>query len=117
MIVSASRVSVNFRVQPGAKELDDRSTRDAERLAAYVRSQGIGPTRLILASFADTGGTPQANQVAAQQQIELVRAALTREGIVPGQALAFGNDLLMANNTTPVSREPNGRVEVYLAPQ
>jgi len=117
VIASASRVSVDFRVQPGAKELDNRGTRNAERLAAYVKSQGIGPTRLILASFADTGGTPQANQLAAQQQIELVRAALTKEGIMPGQAIAFGNDLLMAGNTTPPGRERSGRVEVYLAPQ
>jgi len=111
VIASASRVSVDFHVQPGAKELDDRGTRDAERLAAYVMSQGIGPTRLILASFTDTGGTPQANQAAAQHQIELLRAALTTEGVVPGQAIAFGNDLLVAG------RERNGRVEVYLAPQ
>lgn len=117
MIASASRVSIDFHIQPGAKELDDRGTRDAERLAAYVRSQGIGPTRLILASFADTGGTPQANQAAAQQQIELVRAALIKEGIVPGQAIAFGNDLLAAGNATVAGRERNGKVEVYLAPQ
>lgn len=116
VIASASRVSLDFHIQPGAKGLDDRGTRDAERLAAYVRSQGIGPARLILASFADIGGTPQANQLAAQQQIEVVRAALTREGIVPGRAIAFGADLPIASSTTPDGRERNRRVEVYLAP-
>ena len=117
VITGASRVSMDFRVQPGAKELDDRGARDAERLAAYVRAQGIGPGRLILAGFADSGGTPQANQLAAQQQVEAVRAALTREGIVPGRAVAFGTDLPIADNATPDGRERNRRVEVYLAPQ
>ncbi len=116
VIASASRVSVDFHVQPGAKELDDHGTHDAERLAAYVRSQGIGPARLILASFADIGGTPQANQLAAQQQVEAVRAALTREGIAPGRAIAFGTDLPIADNATPDGRERNRRVEDYLAP-
>ena len=116
-ITGASRVSLDFRVQPGARELDERGARDAGRLAAYVRAQGIGPGRLILAGFADSGGTPQANQIAAQQQIEVVRAALAREGILPGRAVAFGTDLPVADNTTPDGRERNRRVEVYLAPQ
>ena len=115
VIASASRVSVDFHVQPGAIELDDHGIRDAERLAAYVRFQGIGPARLILASFAETGSTPQASQLAAHQQIEVVRAALTREGVVPGRSVAFGTDL-PADDTTPAGRERNGRVEVYLTP-
>ena len=115
VIASASRVSVDFHVQPGAMELDDHGIRDAERLAAYVKSQGIGPARLILASFADTGRTPQASQLAAHQQIEVVRAALTREGVMPGRSIAFGTDL-PADDTTRAGRERNGRVEVYLTP-
>jgi len=36
---------------------------------------------------------------------------------VPGQAIAFGNDLQAAGNTMVAGRERNGKVEVYLAPQ
>jgi phosphate transport system substrate-binding protein len=100
VIAGASRVSLDFHVQPGAKELNDHGTRDAARLAAYIRTQAIGPARLILASFADNGGTLQANQLAAQQQIAIVRAALAKEGIVPGQAIAFGADLPTCRSLT-----------------
>ena len=73
--------------------------------------------RLILASFSDTGRTSQANQLAAQQQIKIVQAALTREGIVSGHIIAFGADLPTTGDTTSASQERNDKVEVYLAPQ
>ena len=115
-LAGATRVSVDFRFQPGAKELDSRGARDLERLVAYVKTQRIAPGRLILAGFADNSGTPQVNQSVAQQRAETVASALSRNGVAPGKVVAFGSDLPLADNTTADGRERNRRVEVYLAP-
>ena len=115
-LAGATRVSVDFRFQPGAKELDSRGVRDLERLITYVRSQRIAPNRLILAGFADNSGTPQVNQSVAQQRVDTVASALSKNGVAPGKVVAFGSYLPVADNTTPDGRERNRRVEVYLAP-
>ena len=115
-LAGATRVSVDFRFQPGVKELNSRGARDLERLIAYIKSQRIAPSRLILAGFADNSGTPQVNQSVAQQRADTVASALSKNGVAPGKVVAFGSDLPIADNTTPDGRERNRRVEVYLAP-
>jgi len=116
LVAGATRLSVDFRFQLGSLELDGRSMRDLDRLAAYLKSQRINPSRIILAGFADNSGTPAANQLVAQRRAEAVAAVLSRAGVTPGKIATFGSDLPVADNATPEGRERNRRVEVYLAP-
>ena len=117
LVAGATRLSVDFRFQPGSLELDGRSARDLERLVAYLKLQRVNPSRVILAGFADSNGAPAANQVVSQRRAEVVTAALSKAGIVPGKTAMFGAELPVADNATPEGRERNRRVEVYLAPQ
>ena len=117
LVAGATRLSVDFRFQPGSLELDGRSARDLDRLVTYLKSQRVNPSRLILAGFADSNGAPAANQVVSQRRAEVVTAALSKAGIVPGKTAMFGAELPVADNSTPEGRERNRRVEVYIAPQ
>ena len=116
VLAGATRMSMEFRLQPGASALDSRSARDLDRLAAHLRTQRISPNRLILAGFTDNSGVPQASRATAQAWAEAVAAALARGGIAPGRIMSFGSDMPVADNATPDGRERNRRVEVYLAP-
>ncbi len=117
LVAGATRLSVDFRFQPGSLELDGRSVKDLDRLVIYLKSQRVSSSRVILAGFADSNGAPAANQVVSQRRAEVVMAALSRAGIVPGKTAMFGAELPVADNATPEGRERNRRVEVYLAPQ
>ncbi len=117
LVAGATRLSVDFRFQPGSLELDGRSVRDLDRLVTYLKSQRVSASRVILAGFADSNGAPAANQVVSQRRAEVVMTALSKAGIVPGKTAMFGAELPVADNATPEGRERNRRVEVYLAPQ
>lgn len=116
VLAGATRMSMEFRLQPGASALDSRSARDLDRLASQLRAQRISPNRLILAGFTDNSGVPQASRATAQAWAEAVASALARGGITPGRIVSFGSDMPVADNATPDGRERNRRVEVYLAP-
>lgn len=116
LVAGATRLSIDFRFQVGSLELDGRGMRDLDRLAAYLKSQRVNPSRIILAGFADNSSTPAANQLAAQRQTEAVATDLNRAGVTPGKTATFGSELPVADNATPEGRERNRRVEVYLAP-
>lgn len=115
-VAGSSRVSVDFRFQPGSTELDGRGVRDLERLLAFVRARRVAPGRLMLAAFADNSGTPAVNQITSQRRAEAVAAALARQGMQVGKVAGFGAEYPVADNATADGRERNRRVEVYLAP-
>ena len=115
-VAGTSRVSVDFRFQPGSIELDGRGVRDVERLVAFVRTRKVPPGRLMLAAFADNSGTPAVNQLTSQRRAEAVAAALARQGMQVGKVAGFGAEFPIADNATVDGRERNRRVEVYLAP-
>lgn len=117
LVAGATRVSIDFRFQPGSKDLDNRGLRDLERLATFVKGQRVNSSRMILVGFADNSGTPTANQIVSQKRIDSVAAALSRSGIPPGKVATFGAELPIGDNATPEGRERNRRVEVYIAPQ
>ena len=115
-VAGSSRVSVDFRFQPGSTELDGRGVRDLERLVAFVRTRRVAPGRLMLAAFADNSGTPAVNQLTSQRRAEAVAGALARQGMQVGKVAGFGAEYPVADNATVDGRERNRRVEVYLAP-
>ncbi len=116
LVVGATRLSVDFRFQASSTALDSHGVRDVALLVAYLKSQQIEPGRIILAGFADTNGSPAANQAVSQRRVEAVVAALGKAGIAPGKIATFGAELPVADNATLEGRERNRRVEVYLMP-
>ncbi len=116
VIGNATRVSIDFRFQPGSTELDSRGARDVDRLVSFLKAQHVDGSRLILAGFADSHGSPAANQAVSQKRADTVVAALAKYSVAPGRVVNFGAELPVADNATPEGRERNRRVEVYLAP-
>ena len=116
LVSGSARLSVDFRFQPGSLSLDTRSVKDLDRLVAFLKTQNVNPSRVILAGFADNSGAPAINQATSQRRTEVIVAALSKAGVPPGKAAMFGAELPVADNATPEGRERNRRVEIYLAP-
>ena len=114
LVAGATRVSIDFRFQPGSVELDSRGVRDLERLVGYLRQVHADGGRLILAAFADSQGAPATNLLVSQKRADAVAAALAKVQVTPGRIASFGDDLPVADNATPAGRERNRRVEVFL---
>ena len=116
LVQGATRMSVDFRFQPGSVDLDSRGARDMDRVIAYLKSQRVSASKIVLAAFADNSGQPATNQAVSQRRAEVVASALTRGGFTPGKIASFGAELPVADNGTAEGRERNRRVEVYLVP-
>ncbi len=116
LVQGATRMSVDFRFQPGSVDLDSRGARDMDRVIAFLKSQRVPANKIVLAAFADNSGQAATNQAVSQRRAESVASALTRGGFTPGKIASFGSELPVADNATPEGRERNRRVEVYLVP-
>ena len=116
LVQGATRMSVDFRFQPGSVDLDIRGARDMDRVIAFLKAQRVPASKIVLAAFADNSGQASANQAVSQRRAEAVASALTRGGFVPGRIASFGSELPVADNATAEGRERNRRVEVYLVP-
>jgi len=115
-VQGATRMSVDFRFQPGSVDLDSRSARDMDRVIAFLKAQRVPASKILLAAFADNSGQAATNQAVSQRRAEAVASALTRGGFVPGKIASFGSELPVADNATAEGRERNRRVEVFLVP-
>ena len=116
LVQGATRMSVDFRFQPGSVDLDSRGARDMDRVIAFLKSQRVPANKIVLAAFADNSGQAATNQAVSQRRAESVASALARGGFTPGKIASFGSELPVADNATPEGRERNRRVEVYLVP-
>ena len=116
LVQGATRMSVDFRFQPGSVDLDSRSARDMDRVIAFLKAQRVPASKILLAAFADNSGQAATNQAVSQRRAEAVASALTRGGFAPGKIASFGSELPVADNATAEGRERNRRVEVFLVP-
>ena len=116
LVQGATRMSVDFRFQPGSVDLDSRSARDMDRVIAFLKAQRVPANKILLAAFADNSGQAATNQAVSQRRAEAVASALARGGFVPGKIASFGSELPVADNATAEGRERNRRVEVFLVP-
>ena len=116
LVQGATRMSVDFRFQPGSFDLDSRGYRDMDRVIAYLKAQRVNANKIVLAAFADNSGQPATNVAVSQRRAEVVASALAKGGFIPGKIASFGAELPIADNATAEGRERNRRVEVYLVP-
>ena len=116
LVQGATRMSVDFRFQPGSFDLDSRGYRDMDRVIAYLKAQRVNANKIVLAAFADNSGQPATNVAVSQRRAEVVASALAKGGFNPGKIASFGAELPIADNATAEGRERNRRVEVYLVP-
>ena len=113
MIPQSDRLTQDFRFRTGSSELEPKAVDDLKRLSAAMASQYAGRS-IILIGFSDaTGGAP-ANKALSLKRAQAVAEQLKQEGITPALVEGFGQELPVADNTSPEGREKNRRVEVWL---
>ena len=88
---------------------------DARRLSRYLRDLADVEERTVtLVGFADSRGAAPSNLELARRRAERVAKQLAAEGFAGARALAVGEDVPVACNTTDEGRSLNRRVEVWL---
>ena len=116
----ASRLSVTFRFVPGTNELDTRSRREIQRLAAALKEPELAGKRIILAGFTDGAGRFQANMAAAARRAAQVRSLLLQAAgsgldVKLVQSKGYGPLAPVGCNGTPEGTRLNRRVEAWVS--
>ncbi|MFZ7110860.1 MAG: OmpA family protein [Desulfatiglandales bacterium] len=76
-------------------------------------------TLIRVEGHTDSTGTAAYNMKLGQRRADAVRDLLIQNGVAPErmEAVSFGEDQPIADNTTPEGRQLNRRVEIKIAPQ
>ena len=69
---------------------------------------------IMLIGFADSTGTREYNLFLSKRRAQVVGDQMRQEGINPVLITGLGEDLPVADNSTPEGKEKNRRVEVWL---
>jgi phosphate transport system substrate-binding protein len=108
------RMSLNFRFRPNSTLLDNKALADIKRAFDALSAAGISSGVEVL-GFADSqppaGGA--SNQALSEQRAEVVAERLRAFGIAV-QAAGFSSAMPVGDNDTPMGREKNRRVEVWV---
>jgi phosphate transport system substrate-binding protein len=115
-VAGAKHLAINFHFNPNSTDLDQKGTRDLDRVMNYILSNHYTPDHLILVGFADNQGDPAQNIAVSKKRADAVAALFTARGLPPGKVAGFGSELPIADNSTEEGREKNRRVEVFIAP-
>lgn len=111
----ALRASMNFRFEAGRPELDTKSMRDLDRLVAFLRQPENRELEVLLMGFADPSETMKYFSLAlSHDRVDYVASLLLQSGVTVYRARGFGDALLLAQGTGPISQVKNRRVEVWL---
>ncbi len=116
LVTGATRLAADLHFEPNSNKLDLRSSREVDRVWNFMESDHTPPDHLILIGFADNQGPPEKNLALSLQRAKAVADVFAKRGLPPGQVVAFGSDLPIADNGAEDGRQKNRRVEVYLRP-
>ncbi len=115
---AARRLTVNFRFATGASYLDGKALRDLDRLAKFMRQEGIRRGELILIGFSDANEVNVYQAVAmSTDRADYVASELLRRGVAARRVRGVGPVAPVASNSTDSGRARNRRVEVWLRPK
>ncbi|HYQ49806.1 MAG TPA: phosphate ABC transporter substrate-binding/OmpA family protein [Pseudomonas sp.] len=110
----AQRLSVSFRFQEGSASLDNKSLRDVQRVADYLRQAGKLQSKAVLVGFGDPKETPGRAALLSRLRAQAVRRELAREGVEVQEVTGMGDELPVAGNDLEQGRLRNRRVEVWV---
>jgi len=117
LVQGARRLSLNFRFGEGAAVLDNKAVEDIERLARFMAEPANAAQQLLLIGFADRSeSTPYLALSLSNDRVDLVAAELRAHGLRVARQRGLGQIAPVASNDTPLGRQRNRRVEVWLRP-
>ena len=115
LVAGAQRLSLNFRFNPGSIKLDNKSLRDLERLVAYLKRPENAGRQVMLLGFSDANEVlPLHAEELSISRVDLVASTLIAQGVDPVRVRGYGSAVPVASNETPVGRNKNRRVEVWV---
>jgi len=107
------RMSIDFRFDTAARQLDARGQRDMDRLVSYLRT--LRAPKVALLGFSDSAGDPQANLALSQERAKRVADELASRGIDVASVDGLGAQMPVGANDMPAGRLRNRRVEVWIS--
>lgn len=110
----ATRLSLDLRFKSGSTELDTRAQQDVQRLAEFMSRVENKGKHVLLLGFADNIGDPTQNLILSRTRAKQVADQLYRKGVADITSHGIGSDIPVACNTTPITRQKNRRVEVWI---
>lgn len=115
----ADRLSTTFRFEPGSTELDNKSRRDAVRIAEYLMRPENVDREILLFGFTDSVGRDDLNQLLSLQQAVSISEAIiaASSGQISEDRItvtSYGSIAPVGCNDTAEGRNSNRRVEVWL---
>jgi len=110
----AKRERLDFRFQTGTSKLDNKAIDDINRLVKLFTQAEYRKKQLILLGFTDDQGADAANRKLAESRVEAVASELSQRGLKIAQKKGLGEIVPVASNVTPLGREKNRRVEVWV---
>jgi phosphate transport system substrate-binding protein len=113
LLPRADRLSVDLRFRPNSTALDPKGVDDVKRLATVMSSE-FSDRGIMLIGFADSTGTREYNLALSRRRAQAVGDQMRQEGMNPVVVTGFGQDLPVADNSSPEGQEKNRRVEVWL---
>ncbi|MEM9707724.1 MAG: phosphate ABC transporter substrate-binding/OmpA family protein [Pseudomonadota bacterium] len=118
-MVNAERVSTSFRFRSGSSLLDARSIDDIGRMVDFLNSEDARGREIVVVGFTDDVGRLDLNTRLGQQRAQNVTQSLLAAPGGSGLAervsvVSYGPVAPIGCNDTPVGRETNRRVEIWL---
>lgn len=115
----ADRLSTTFRFEAGSTELDNKSRRDAVRVAEYLTQDENAQREILLFGFTDSVGRSDLNQLLSLQQANSISDAIVSasSGRISADRItvtSYGSIAPVGCNDTAEGRNSNRRVEVWL---
>jgi phosphate transport system substrate-binding protein len=115
----ADRLSTTFRFETGSTDLDNKSRRDAVRIAEHLMLPENRDREILLFGFTDSVGRDDLNQLLSLEQavslsnaiVDASSGQITRDRI---KVTSFGSVAPVGCNETVEGRNSNRRVEVWL---
>lgn len=115
----ADRLSTTFRFEAGSTDLDNKSRRDAVRIAEYLTRPENEQREILLFGFTDSVGRDDLNQLLSLQQANSISGAIVNasNGRISQDRIvvtSYGSLAPVGCNDTAEGRNSNRRVEVWL---
>jgi phosphate transport system substrate-binding protein len=111
---NAERLSLDFRFQVGESEPDNKAQVDVNRVISLIADRKRAADKILLFGFADSIGSPAANQALSLSRAKIIEDQFVRRGLKPAAVRGFGSNLPVASNDNPDGREKNRRVEIWI---
>jgi len=107
------RLSVNFRFKPGSAKLDNKASKDVQRLVYFIQQQKE-PKELILIGFGDKRKNAKRSKLLSKLRAMAVRRELARLGVYAKLSTGYGEFNPLASYESNSGKIKNRRVEVWL---